>query len=147
MQRNVIIVLLATLTGISLAQSSPGAQPQSPPAQSQQQGTQPPAPPRTSGQQQVAPGQSAGPQSQAPAGGPRKVQAHSQAEFDAYKLADASVTSDPDLAKGEAAATDFQTKFPQSELTSLLYDKLMKRYQQANNAEKTIEMGRKELAL
>ena len=57
------------------------------------------------------------------------------------------MTSDPDLAKGESAAKDFETKFPQSELISILYDKLMKRQQQAGNAEKVVEMGRKEIAL
>ena len=75
------------------------------------------------------------------------MQAKSKEEFDAFKAADATVTTDPDLAKGEAATKDFEGKFSQSELTSILYDKLMKRYQQAGNAEKVLEMGRKEIAL
>ena len=97
----------------------------------------------------AAPAQATQAQSQSGAnpGGPRKVQAKNKQEYDAFKAADSAVTSDPDLAKGESAAKDFETKFPQSELISILYDKLMKRQQQAGNAEKVVEMGRKEIAL
>lgn len=78
--------------------------------------------------------------------GPRKIQAKTKAEYDAYKAAEAA-TADPDLAKAESTTKDFEAKFPQSELTSILYDRLMKRYQQAGNADKVLEMGRKEIAL
>ena len=95
----------------------------------------------------AAPAQASQAQAGANPGGPRKVQAKNKQEFDAFKAADAVVTTDADLAKGESAAKDFETKFPQSELISILYDKLMKRQQQAGNAEKVLEMGRKEIAL
>lgn len=56
-----------------------------------------------------------------------------------------AVVSNPDLAAAEAAAKDFEAKYPQSELSNVVYQRLMYRYQQANNAEKTVEMGRKAL--
>lgn len=143
-----ILIASVLLASIALAQSGNGM--------AQQPPLQQPAPSliQPSGQQQ-APAQPQQPQGQAPGqaepqgppGSGRKVQAKTRPEFDGYQAADAVVSSDPDLAKGEAAAADFQTKFPQSELTSILYDKLMKRYSQANNGPKTAEMGRKELTL
>ena len=121
-------------------------QPQAPPSLIQPSGQQEqpqPAPAQpTNAQGQAEP---AAPQGQPSSG--RKVQAKTKPEFDAFQAADTVVSGDPDFAKGEAAAADFQQKFPQSELTSILYDKLMKRYSQANNGAKTAEMGRKELAL
>ena len=56
-----------------------------------------------------------------------------------------AIDSTADLAAAEAAATDFEAKYPQSGLLSSIYQKLMYRYQQANNAEKTLAMGRKAL--
>jgi tetratricopeptide (TPR) repeat protein len=78
---------------------------------------------------------------------PHKIQAKSKEEFEAYKAADALVKSGPDMSKVEDAAADFEGKFPQSELTPILYNELMLRYQQANDADKTLEMGRKAIAL
>jgi len=70
-------------------------------------------------------------------------QAKSKEEFDAYQAA----ASKPDPASAEAAVTDFAAKYPNSELRPLLYSQMMGRYQQANNADKTIEMGRKILEI
>jgi len=74
----------------------------------------------------------------------RPPQAKTQPEYDAYKAAMAS-TNDP--AAMEKAADDFASKFPDSELTVLLYSSAMQSYQTANNAEKMMEMGRKVLKL
>lgn len=56
-----------------------------------------------------------------------------------------AVLTNPDLAAAEAAAKDFEAKYPQSELRNPIYQNLMYRYQQTNNAVKTVEMGRKAL--
>ncbi|HUO26859.1 MAG TPA: hypothetical protein VMU61_14425 [Candidatus Aquilonibacter sp.] len=90
-----------------------------------------------------AAGQSA-PAGQAAAAAPqgkRPPQAKTQAEFDAYKAA--VVLTDP--AALEKAADDFATKFPDSELRPVLYKATMHAYQQANNADKMLEMARKVL--
>jgi tetratricopeptide (TPR) repeat protein len=82
-------------------------------------------------------GQAAAPQ------GKRPPQAKTQPEFEAYKAAVAQT----DPAALEKAADDFSTKFPQSELRVLLYTGAMQRYQQANNANKMIDMGHKVLEI
>ena len=74
----------------------------------------------------------------APAG-KRQPQAKTQDEFAAYKAA--AALTDP--AAQEKAAGDFATKFPESELRSLLYKAVMHGYQQANNADKMMEMSEK----
>jgi tetratricopeptide (TPR) repeat protein len=86
------------------------------------------------------------PAAQAPAqaapAGKRPPQAKTQPEFDAYKAAVA--LTDP--AAQEKAANDFATKFPESELRALLYKAVMHGYQQANNADKMMEMAQKVLS-
>jgi len=82
-------------------------------------------------------GQAAAPQ------GKRPPQAKTQPEFEAYKAAVAQT----DPAALEKAADDFSTKFPQSELRVLLYTGAMQRYQQANSANKMIDMGHKVLEI
>jgi tetratricopeptide (TPR) repeat protein len=72
----------------------------------------------------------------------RPPQAKTQPEFDAYKAG--MTITDPTAM--EKAADDFATKFPNSELRSLLYQTAMRLYQSANNAEKTEAMGRKLLS-
>ena len=62
-------------------------------------------------------------------------------EFAAYNAA----VSNPDIAAAEKAADDFATKYTQSDLRGLLYSNIMRRYQQLNDSEKTLEMGRKVL--
>ena len=136
MKKVLILTLAGLLAGPLVAQqkSAPQQPPSPPPAQaggSDQSGFPP------------MPGQ---PQAQ-PAPGQPPRQAKTKEEYAAYKVADAAATSEPDLAKAESAIADFQSKFPQSELTLVLYEKLMRRYQQSGNAEKTLEMARKTVAL
>ncbi|HZZ15602.1 MAG TPA: hypothetical protein VFE08_06535, partial [Candidatus Sulfotelmatobacter sp.] len=94
------------------------------------------------GMAQNKPAQSApAAQAAAPAApaGKRPPQAKTQPEFDAYKAA--AALTDP--AAQEKAAADFATKFPDSELRQLLYTQVMHHYQQANNADKMMEMAQK----
>src|SRR5580700_8262508 len=84
-------------------------------------------------------GQAAG-QAAAPAG-KRPPQAKTQDEFAAYKAA----TALTDPAAQEKAAGEFATKFPDSELRALLYKSVMHAYQQANSADKMMEMAQKVL--
>jgi hypothetical protein len=63
-------------------------------------------------------------------------------EFKAYQDA----ATKPDGPSAEAAAEDFAQKYPQSELRGALYQRSMGLYQNANNSDKTIEMGHKALA-
>jgi len=56
-----------------------------------------------------------------------------------------AIVANPDLAAAETASKDFEAKFAQSELRGPIYQNLMYRYQQSNNADKTVEMGRKAL--
>jgi tetratricopeptide (TPR) repeat protein len=80
---------------------------------------------------------------QAPAApaGKRPPQAKTQPEFDDFKAA----TALTDPAAVEKAATDFATKYPESELRVVIYKAAMQRYQQANNADKMLEMAQKVL--
>jgi tetratricopeptide (TPR) repeat protein len=68
-------------------------------------------------------------------------QAKSTEEFNAY-LSDIQM---PDLNAAEVAAQQFAAKYPQSELTSGLFLRLMFDNLQANNADKAIDMGRQTL--
>jgi len=74
---------------------------------------------------------------------PAVPQAKTQPEYNAYNAA----VSQPNPADEEAAVADFQTKFPTSELTPLLYRDLLQKYQSQNNTGKVIETGRKLIAL
>src|SRR6266849_5755753 len=71
--------------------------------------------------------------------GKRPPQAKTQPEFDAFNAA--KNLTDPGAQ--EQAADDFPTKFPDSELRSLLYKSVMSSYQQANNADKMLEIAHK----
>jgi tetratricopeptide (TPR) repeat protein len=122
MKRAAIMIAVLGMCGWSYGQDKPAAQ--NPPA-GQAAG-------QTSGQ---AAGQPAAPQ------GKRPPQAKTQPEFDAYKAA----VGQTDPAALEKAADDFATKFPDSELRVVLYKATMQRYQQANNADKMMEMARKAL--
>lgn len=73
--------------------------------------------------------------------GKRPPQAKTRPEFDAYNTA--RQLTDP--AALEKAADDFATKFPDSELRVMLYKAAMQGYQQANNADKMMDMARKAL--
>jgi tetratricopeptide (TPR) repeat protein len=84
----------------------------------------------------------AGQAAAAPATGKRPPQAKTQAEYDAYNAAKAQAN---DPAAFEKATDDFAGKYPDSELTVLMYRDAMHAYQTANNADKMLEMGRKVL--
>ena len=91
---------------------------------------------------QAAPGaQQAAPATAAPQG-KRPPQAKTQPEFDAYQAA--AALTDP--AALEKASDDFATKFADSELRPVLYKAAMHGYQQVNNADKMMAMGRKVLS-
>ena len=123
MKRLAIMVTVAL--GTCLASGSEATPPQSAPA----------------GQAASQPGQAAG-QAAAPQG-KRPPKVNSQEEYTAYKAAMALT----DAAAEEKAATDFEAKYPQSELRPLLYKSVMQRYQQANNGDKMVEMAKKVLAI
>lgn len=74
----------------------------------------------------------------------KPIQAKTKPEYDAY-IAAHGAAGDP--AAMEKAANDFATKFPDSELKVLLYRDAMHAYQQANQADKMLEMGRQVLKL
>jgi hypothetical protein len=88
-----------------------------------------------------ASGQASGQGAAAAPAGKRPPQAKTQPEFDAYKAA--AALTDP--AAQEKAAADFATKYPESELRPVLYKAVMHGYQQANNADKMMEMAQKVL--
>ncbi len=123
--RNLITVLIVTLlaAGIALAQGT------SQPNQN--------AKPAAQGQQQPAAGQAA-----AVPPGKRQPQAKSKEEYAAY----VALMQMTDPAAMEKAADDFVAKYPDSELKGAAYQRTMAVYQQANNEDKTIEMGRKSLS-
>src|ERR1700757_3102371 len=73
--------------------------------------------------------------------GKRPPQAKTQPEFEAYK----AVMALTDGAAVEKAADDFAAKYPDSELRVMVYKAAMGRYQQANNADKMLEMAQKAL--
>ena len=137
MKRAAILAAMLAFTLSSFAQynkQSAQTAPKNPPAQSNTpaQGTSPQTPGNapqggTAGQPQAK----------------RPPQAKTQPEFDAYQAAVAN--NDP--AALEKAANDFAAKFPDSELRIVLFKTATRAYQNANNAEKTAEMGRKVLAL
>jgi tetratricopeptide (TPR) repeat protein len=127
-----LMAMAALAYGQQPAQQTP---PASQPAQTQP-GSQPAAGQQGAAQTGAAP--AAAPQ------GKRPLQAKTQPEFDAYK---AAIANTSDAAAMEKAADDFATKFPDSELRAPLYQMAMRVYQNANNAEKMTEMGRKVLKI
>jgi tetratricopeptide (TPR) repeat protein len=80
---------------------------------------------------------------QQPAPASNQPQAKTQEEFQAFQAA----AQNPDMAAAEKATNEFAEKYPQSELKARLYQVMMHRYQAVNNAEKTVEMGHKVIAL
>src|SRR5712691_6599950 len=66
-----------------------------------------------------------------------------QPEYDAFNAANAA----KDPAEIEKAANDFAAKFPDSELRILLFKNATRAYQNANNADKMMEMAHKSLAI
>lgn len=82
-------------------------------------------------------------QQEAAPAGPHMPQAKTQEEFQAYQTAVGGANG----AAIEAAANDFVMKFPDSELRPLVLLKAMNTYQNENNGDKAIEMGRRVLQL
>ncbi len=136
-----IVLVCGALAGVALAQgssmSTAGGNPQSTSQQQQPAQQQPPATTQTpaAGAQQT-------PAPQVPAG-KHQPQAKTQDEYKAYQEAAAK----PDPPSLEQAANDFATKYPTSELRSVLFQREMTMYQASNNAEKTIEAGKKVIAI
>jgi tetratricopeptide (TPR) repeat protein len=62
-------------------------------------------------------------------------------EYDAFQAA----MGKPDAVATEAAAREFEIQFAKSELLPMLYQAAQTKYQKADNADKTVEMGRKVL--
>ena len=120
MKRAAVLVLAMTvLAGLAAAHQDP--------AQGQP-GQQPPA--------AQSPAQAAPP-------GKTPPQAKTAEESEAFQ--DAARIQDPQAL--EAAANRFAEKYPDSDLRLLVYYRAMFAYQEQNNADKCIEMGRKVLAL
>ncbi len=129
--KHFLFTLLALLGTSSAAWTQSGQPAQAPSATSTPQ-TQP-AP---QGQQPAA--------GQTPAAVPqgrRQPQAKTQEEFKAYQEAVAK----PDAASKEQAASAFMSKYADSELRAFLWLDTMRAYQNSDNADKTVEAGRKVL--
>ena len=124
MKRTLVVVLGLMLAATAVLAQAPAAGAQQPPAGQQPQAAQQQAPKSSKG---------------AP-------QAKTQEEFKAYQQA-AQAVMGQDTAAGEAGADKFAAQFPDSDLRVLLYTTLMNNFQQSNNADKTVEYGRKVLAL
>jgi tetratricopeptide (TPR) repeat protein len=122
MKRVAMVLAILAIASFTFAQAPQGQNPpaQNPPAGAQQPGAQ--------GGAQAAPGN-------------RPPQAKTQPEYDAFNAANAA--KDPESM--EKAATDFAAKFPDSELRILLFKNVTRAYQNANNADKMLEMARKSL--
>lgn len=121
-----VVVLVLSVAGMGSAQAQSAG---SPKGAAPQLGTQaqPPAQPAVKG---IKP----------------PPQAKTQEEYTAFSSA-LGTAQGGELAAGEAAAREYQSKFPQSELTSQLYLILLFKGLQANNGDKAIEMGREVLKL
>jgi tetratricopeptide (TPR) repeat protein len=134
MKRAIIIAAALLVATWAMAQTSnqPAAQGQSAGQGSQAQGSQA----QGSQAQPGAAGQAAPTTKRPP-------QAKSQEEYKAFQTAAAATTPEAQ----EKAANDFAAKFPDSELRILLYRQAMNGYQNANNADKMVEMGRKILSV
>jgi len=121
---------IAQVATAQTPQTTPKPATSTPPAQTQ---TQPPATTTPGAQSQgTVPAPTAATNKSAP-------QAKTKEEFDAYQAAVASNDAN--------AADDFATKFPTSDLRALLYVNMMRKFQAGNDAERTMQMGRKAIAL
>jgi tetratricopeptide (TPR) repeat protein len=121
------VILLATLTALAQA---PEASDEPTPTRNDK---------KTSAPAQPTPQQQPGSSKPLP-------QAKTQDEFKAYQDAMATVQKG-DPVQGEAATDAFAAKFKTSEITPVLYHRVMQLYQGANNADKAIEVGNKILAI
>lgn len=127
-QRLALLMMPLLLAGIVLAQTAGS----NAPAQNSQ-GAQPAQ--GAQGAQGAQPGQAA----QAPPPGP---QAKSKDEYDAFM----QIQQAPDAATAENLAINFETKYPQSQLKSMAYNLVMRKYQEGNNVDKVLQAGRKAIS-
>jgi tetratricopeptide (TPR) repeat protein len=118
MKRTLMMAAILAVVSSAIAQQTPAAQSTTPAAQ-----------PTTA--------------ASSPQQGKRPPQAKTQPEFDAYQAAVAG--TDPAIL--EKNADDFAVKFPDSELRTILYRNVMRSYQNANNGDKMLDVGRKILKL
>ncbi len=128
----------AIITAVLLTAVAAFAQTAAPQSQTPSQSAPPAA-------QSGATGQASGSAQTTPApppAGQKVLQAGSQEEMKAYQE-DFALT-DPD--KLEAAANDFSTKYPNSQLRASLYIRAMNLYAQSNNTDKVIDSGRQAIA-
>lgn len=140
--KKVAVIVLALIFATMLAFAQAPAPTGKPAGQGAQQPSAQPGQQPATGQPAQQPGTGQAGQPTAPAE-KRQPQAKTQEEFKAYQDAAAK----PDPASMEAAADEFAAKFPNSELKTVLYQRVMSLYQNANNADKTVEIGRKVLQL
>ena len=144
MNRTFFVLIAAVLLIISVAAAQAPSTPQGQPP-STPQGPAPATPQnQPSGQQPAGPQTPGAPPAQAGQAAPAQkplAQAKTKEEYDAFNEA-VNKTEPP---AGEAAAREFEVKFPQSELLSMLFQQIMTKYQRADNADKTVEMARKAL--
>jgi tetratricopeptide (TPR) repeat protein len=139
-----VILCAALLAGATAMAQQPaqGGAPKSGQQPTQQQGAQGQA----GAQAQTGAQGQAGAQAQPGAAQPQgktPPQAKTQEEFNAYQEAAGKTTSE----EAEAAADAFSAKYKDSEIRTVLYHRVMQMYQNANNADKAIETGRKILAI
>src|SRR3954470_11885309 len=151
MKKLIALLAMTAASGMALGQTG-NAQPQTPAGQSSQTQAAPaagqtaPAAGETApaaGQTAPAAGQTApaaGQAAPAPTG-KHQPQAKTQEEFKAFN----DVAAKPDPASMEQAANAFAQQYPNSELKAAMYQNLMLQYQNANNGDKTLEIGRKTL--
>lgn len=130
LQRLAIMFAVLLLAGVALAQSNPAPAQPTQPAQGAQpaQGTQP-----AQGAQPAQGGQPAQ---------PAVPQAKTKDEYDAFM----QIQGAPDAATAENLAIAFETKYPQSQLKAMAYNLVMRKYSEANNADKVLTSGRKAIS-
>jgi len=126
-----------TILAVSLAASLGVAQTSSTPGQAASPAGQ------TQGQSSTQPAAASGTQAQPSSAAGHVPQAKTQEEFKAYQ--EVATKSDP-AALG-AAVDGFAAKFPNSDLREILYVHAMELYQQSNNTEQELAMGRKAIAI
>src|SRR5438045_6771283 len=133
LQRLAMLVLPLLLAGIVFGQSGAAGAPAQNGAPAAQQGTQ--------GAQGSQPAQGAQPgqAAQAPPPGP---QAKSKDEYDAFM----QIQQASDAATAENLALNFEAKYPQSQLKSMAYNLVMRKYQEGNNVDKVLLTGRKAIS-
>jgi tetratricopeptide (TPR) repeat protein len=139
MKKNLFVAVAAVLLIANLAAAQAPSAPQGQPPKAPQ--TQPPA------QQPAGPQTGTQTPGTPPAGAPAEPaqkplpQAKTQEEYAAFMEA----VNKTEPAAAEAAAREFEIKYPQSELLSMLYQQVMTKYQRADNGDKMVEMARKSL--